>query len=64
MFYEHNNPISTYILPVSGPIYKAMPPAGHWHSGGAQMLPMRLVYEQLSKGQRSPPDIFVTVVKF
>ena len=22
------------------------------------------VYEQLSKGQRSPPDIFVTVVKF
>ena len=23
-----------------------------------------LIYEQLSKGQRSPPDIFVTVVKF
>ena len=22
------------------------------------------IYEQLSKGQRSPPDIFVTVVKF
>lgn len=23
-----------------------------------------IIYEQLSNGQRSPPDIFVTVVKF